>query len=180
MLLGCQILQFAFKRLAFAALTFNSALTQTPHLEVSMRFTRRVKFEPVITSRKIAAYKTKLRRDREKFPLFSADIAADQQAGPSVEDVMARRMQQARQWECDWRQREYLWWRRGRSILRQLPAALRSQIRSQWQSARLLPGTATYFLSHIRGCCQTVGINIDLLTPPEFGQDIVDSIGKVA
>jgi hypothetical protein len=144
-----------------------------------MRFTRRGKYEPTITPRKIAAHVIKLRHECEKLPLFSGEIAAAQLLGPKVEEVMEQRMRQARQWESDWRQREYLWWRRGRAILTQLPAALQSQIRTEWQIAKT-PGTSTYLLSHIRSCSKAAGINIDLLVPLEFASEIVDRIGKAA
>lgn len=144
-----------------------------------MRFTRRGRYEPTITSRKIAAYKTKQRRDREKFPLFSADIAAEQQRGPTVEEAMNLRLEAARQWEVDWRKREYLWWRRARAILARLPLPLQVQIRAAWQTSNT-PGTATYLLSFIRSHSNAADINIDLLIPPEFAPEVVDLIGKAA
>ncbi len=155
---------------------------RAPHSEESwffMRFTRRGRYEPTITSRKIAAYKTKQRRYREKFPLFSADITAEQQLGPSVEDAMNLRLEAARQWEADWRRREYLWWRRARAILARLPLPLQAQIRAEWKNASA-PGTPTYLLGYIRRASTAAGINIDLLTPPEFAPEVVDLIGKAA
>lgn len=144
-----------------------------------MRFARRGRYEPTITPRKIAAYKTKLRKDREKCPLFSAEIAADQQRGPSVDVAMSLRLEAARQWERDWRQREYLWWRRARAILSRLPLPLQVQIRAEWKTA-MAPGTPTYLLGYIRRASVAAGINIDLITPPEFAPEVVELIGKAA
>lgn len=130
-----------------------------------MRFTRRGKWEPTITRRKVAAYSLRLKREREKLPLFAAEVAAEQANYPSVDRVMEMRQAGARIDEIRWRRLAYLWWREARAVLVALPADLQNDIRARWQRG-MYPGEGGYFMSCIRSWAKDAGFDIDAIHTP--------------
>ena len=109
-----------------------------------VRFPRNTKREH--TTRRLASAKRAIERQRQSWGLF-ADVMTPQDA--SLEERLARIDD-----ECDrfWSQlRRFVAgeWRKGRTVLRSLPAERRAELLAEWQRCNW-PGDATYFLDFLR------------------------------
>lgn len=116
-----------------------------------MRFRReiRVVSRPVSAARLKAAERA-LRKQRERLPLFAAEIEAEQ---PTPKERI-RKMDAG--FELFWADRRR-WhagvWRRWRAVLNRLPMELGTTVRNRWNLSPI-PGEAVYFADFVR--CQLV------------------------
>lgn len=108
-----------------------------------MRFKRHERFPFEDTPRKRAALATKYRRQREAFPLFAADVAADQLP---ADVVMAQRAQRWEQYQREERALRAKRWREARLKLAGYPAQQRAVLLAYWQRCGW-PGDPTYLSS---------------------------------
>ncbi|QET04036.1 hypothetical protein FOB72_17955 (plasmid) [Cupriavidus pauculus] len=110
----------------------------------TMRFTR-FRFEryaPIQrNARRESAFARKQTRERERYPLFTDHVAADQH---SADDEFARRQRQSDRFEATQRAFHARVWRESRTRFFSLPEPVKQQIRDKW---RLWTGptTALYF-----------------------------------
>jgi hypothetical protein len=108
-----------------------------------MRFKRQERHEFTDTSRKRAAFERKKRIERESFPLFADQIAAEQ---ISADDEMAgRRVIWERQSVAD-RQRRAGEWRKARDRIRAYPDPVRRALLTYWRDCKW-PADPSYFLT---------------------------------
>lgn len=97
------------------------------------------------TNRKLKAAERRLRLDREKFPLFSAEIAESQ---PTPEELLDARGKAFVANQQDNRDRAARNWWRARAELRAIPEPDRAAFVRYWDRCKC-PGNATYLLTYI-------------------------------
>lgn len=97
------------------------------------------------TNRKLKAAERRLRLDREKFPLFAAEIAESQPTPEEMLDARGRAFVANQQANRDREARN--WWR-ARAELRAIPNPDRAAFIRYWDRCKC-PGTATYLLTYI-------------------------------
>jgi hypothetical protein len=124
-----------------------------------MRFRRRPRYEFQDTPRKRAALARKQRLERERLPLFAADVAALQE---DADTVMAGRATAQERTEQDWRDRKAEQWREARRRIAAFPPETAAAIRRAWNEAPY-PADPVYLLDYIHGI--DVG-RIDPFDPP--------------
>lgn len=108
-----------------------------------MRFIKTPRFVFEDTARKRAALDRKQARERDAFPLFAEQIAAEQ-APPDV--VMARRAEAWDQSERTFRNGKAKLWRQQRAIYFALPPEIRAEVATRWRAWRgpAQPGYLSY------------------------------------
>lgn len=97
------------------------------------------------TNRKLKAAERRLRLDREKFPLFAAEIAESQ---PTPEELLDARGKAFVENQQANRNREARNWWRARGELRAIPAPERAAFLRYWDRCKC-PGNAGYLLTYI-------------------------------
>ncbi|WP_241136648.1 hypothetical protein [Achromobacter insuavis] len=137
-----------------------------------MRFTPFGKHEFQDTQRKRAALARKQANERAAYPLFAADIAAEQH---SVDQVMADR---GRLWSAQLasdRARACNSWLTARRLLRSYAQVERAALYRYWQTCRW-PGTPEYLLSMLNmydtGRLEEVYGRLGLIGPARPGEDL--------
>jgi hypothetical protein len=98
-------------------------------LSLSMRFIRYPKGEAYqITSRKLAAARRAVQREKDRYPLFP-ELLKHQTA----EDRLASIAVERETWWQEMRERQAQLWRKARQALRDLPPGRRAAITRYWQ-----------------------------------------------
>lgn len=97
------------------------------------------------TNRKLKAAERRLRLDRQKFPLFAAEIAESQPTPEELLDARARSIVTNQQDNRDRAARN--WWR-ARAELRAIPEPDRSAFVRYWDRCKC-PGNASYLLTYM-------------------------------
>lgn len=137
-----------------------------------MRFDRFGQYQFQDTHRKRGALERKQARERDAYPLFAADIAAEQQ---SIDQVMADR---ARLWNVQLardRAKTCNSWLAARRLLRSYAKPERAAIFGYWQVCGW-PGTPGYLLSMLNmydtGRLEDVYGRLGLIGPVRAGEDL--------
>lgn len=99
----------------------------------------------VRTNRKLKAAERRLRLDREKFPLFAAEIAESQPTPEELLDARGKAFVENQQANRDREARN--WWR-ARAELRAIPEPGRAAFVRYWDRCKC-PGNAVYLLTYI-------------------------------
>lgn len=137
-----------------------------------MRFDRFGHCEFQDTHRKRVALMRRQARERAAYPLFSADIAAEQQ---SVDQIMARRAQRWAVQVARDRARVCKGWLTARRLLRSYTPLERAALFAYWQMCRW-PGTPGYLLSMLNmydtGRLEDVYGTLGLIGPVRAGEDL--------
>ncbi len=108
-----------------------------------MRFQKSLRYDFVDSPRRRSAVVRALKKERDSYPLFADQIAAEQ---PDVDTVMnARRIAWIKK-EKHSRQLCADKWREGRRRMMQYPEPVRKKLMDYWNNHRWLPGTYVYFL----------------------------------
>ncbi len=97
------------------------------------------------TNRKLKAAERRLRLDREKFPLFAAEIAESQPTPEELLDARGKAFVENQQANRDREARN--WWR-ARAELRAIPEPGRGAFVRYWDRSKC-PGNASYLLTYI-------------------------------
>src|SRR5260370_2610703 len=109
-----------------------------------MRFTRYPKGEAYqITSRKLAAARRAVQREKDRYPLFP-ELVRHQAA----EDRLASIAVERETWWQEMRERQAHLWRKARQALRDLPPGPRASIKCYWKICGC-PGDLVYLLTII-------------------------------
>lgn len=99
-----------------------------------------------VTGRRIAAAKRFLQKERDKAPLFAAEIEAEQ---PTPEERIQKHDAGFVAFWQEFRNHDARVWRKARALLRTLPADAQAEIHARWQASSI-PGNAAYFSDFLR------------------------------
>ena len=115
---------------------------------IFQRFTYRGTHHKGPTPRRLAAARRRLRIEREKAPLFAAEIAAGQE---TPEERIARMDRRCEALFQALRQLAARQWCEGRRMLRELPPEIQEELLAYWNHDRTrMPRKAEYFCDMIR------------------------------
>lgn len=106
-----------------------------------MRFTKKRRFPFERTSRKDAAAVRRQRLDRDKLPLFAAEIA---EAQPTIDEVMTARERSWNESQVEERKRTAAHWIEVRARIRSLPDRERALFLDFWNNHRWFPANPSY------------------------------------
>jgi len=107
-----------------------------------MRFTRFGRHDPInFNTRRQAAFARKQQRERDRYPLFTDHVAAEQH---SHDEEFARRQRRSDRLEATTRGLHARVWREKRAIYFSLSAEQRAEVRAKWL-AWTGPTTALYY-----------------------------------
>lgn len=107
-----------------------------------MRFTRFGRHHPIdFNTRRQAAFARKQQRERDRYPLFTEHVAAEQH---SAQEELTRRQLRSDRLEATTRSMQARLWRQKRAVYFSLSAELRAEVRAKWL-AWTGPTTAFYF-----------------------------------
>jgi hypothetical protein len=110
----------------------------------------------------LSAAKKALQRERDKVPLFAAEVAAEQ---PTPEGRIAKIDAGFQDWIAETRKLKADQWRKARAILRNLPADIAFSIIARWQYG-IYPGDPVFLLGMIT--CRLRGDPVDPLTEQQI------------
>lgn len=116
-----------------------------------MKFARTERYEPLsFSTRKEAAFRKKLQRQRDALPLFANLVAAEQ---PDWETEKERRQRNAASAEQNMRDLYARHWRSARAEYFALPATERAACRAEWNAWRgpLTGSNLSYIVSKYNG-----------------------------
>lgn len=113
-----------------------------------MRHARRPRAKYAVTGRKKAAATRWQRRQRERLPLLAPLIA---EAQPSIDEVMAERVERWDSSERWWRDQRAGMWRRARRHVDGHDPAVRRALLDYWNNHRWLPADPEYLLDMLHG-----------------------------
>lgn len=111
-----------------------------------MLFQRYERYEPItLTDRKAKAFLRKQQKERDRYPLFSEHVAAEQH---TLDDELQRRERSRVSFEETMRQSHARSWRQARKLYFSLSDEIRATIRTEWEK---WPGprTSGYFWSMV-------------------------------
>ena len=120
----------------------------------------RIHYRPIprgMTPRRLAAARRALTRERERYALFSDEVAADQE---SPEQRIDRFDQRSLRQDQGHRELAAKHWRWGRRQLEAVEAETRDQILHAWNRS-MIPADAHYFANFVRTRLRRLGISPD-------------------
>jgi hypothetical protein len=95
-----------------------------------MRYTRYERHRPIdFTARRQSAFARKQARERQRYPLFSDHVAAEQR---SADEEVIHRVRRADSFESRMRAFHAKTWRKSRALFFRQPDAIRAEIRAKW------------------------------------------------
>jgi hypothetical protein len=138
-----------------------------------MRFNRLGHFEFKDTNRKRLAFLRKQKAERDRYPLFASEIAAEQQ---DVETEMARRAHYwAKHMAAD-RQARAAKWREARSRLRVYPPEERKALSIYWQKCKW-PADPSYLLTMLHMYDSgRLDLNPQVVSESDFKREAVNAV----
>jgi len=121
---------------------------------IFQRFTYRGTNHRGPTPRRLAAARRFLQRERDKAPLFAAEIATSQE---TPEERIARLDRYCEDLFQGLRSLAARQWREGRRMLRELPSEVQAELMAYWNDDRTwIPRKAEYFCDMVRHWERTV------------------------
>lgn len=112
-----------------------------------VKFQREARYEPRgVTKRRLAAAKSKFKKELEALPLFAAQIAEEQ---PHAEDYVLSNDSSMIAWDRKNRKKIANNWRRARAMLKTMPDDVKNKLIMRWNNSRWLPKKSHYFLDMI-------------------------------